>query len=195
MIDARICSSRPDLVSAPSHQAGHTDFPVFSNFPSSVNKTCTKLSSSSSSSSCCGSDKCKHRRLHSRKGSRRAPTAMSILSFVLLAFPFFTGMSCNHCSPNRFYICRMALQLNLLLLSPAVICDGKGASIALPDRAREGEDVTLYCKHDRSGARLHQVRWLLNGDEFVSLSHVYLLCSTAAPFLLNFAPLTLAPVP
>lgn len=57
----------------------------------------------------------------------------------------------------------------MILLFFAVISQAREASIALPEKAKEGDDVTLYCKHDRSGARLHQVRWLLNGEEFVSL--------------------------
>jgi len=42
------------------------------------------------------------------------------------------------------------------------------AYVELPDTAKEGERVTLSCKYDAKGSRLHQIRWFLNGEEFVS---------------------------
>lgn len=53
-------------------------------------------------------------------------------------------------------------------LQPGLECMGKEASIALPENAREGDDVTLYCKYDIKGSRLREVKWLINGEEFVS---------------------------
>lgn len=41
--------------------------------------------------------------------------------------------------------------------------------VDLPERAKEGDRVTLTCKYDSKGARLHQLRWFLNGEEFVSI--------------------------
>jgi hypothetical protein len=40
--------------------------------------------------------------------------------------------------------------------------------VDLPERAKEGDRVTLICKYDARGSRLHQVRWFLNNEEFVS---------------------------